>query len=153
MESKEIVKHLKALVHLDIDAYHAYHQAIEKIDLKTVKDQLTQFQQDHKNHVEVLSEQIKKLGDEPPNFSLDFKGFLIQEFTALEGVFGTEGALHAMKSNEELTNKTYKQALCLDLPPELQDIIQHNQEDEARHLHYIEQAIENRVWKKGERAA
>lgn len=149
MENKNLVSHLKDLVHLDIDAIHAYDQAIEKINVKEVKDALTNFRDDHRRHVDELSAIIRSHGEEPPRFARDFKGFLIQGFTALRSITGTEGALRAMKSNEQLTNVTYVRALSWDLPENVRSIVEKNREDERRHLDAIEDFIRREVWKEG----
>jgi uncharacterized protein (TIGR02284 family) len=146
MESNEMIKKLSSLVQLDIDAIHAYDQALEKIDFPVIHKQLTRFKSDHQRHVESLSDAIRRFGGEPPTFSPDFKGFLIQGFTALRSISGTEGALKAMKTNEMLTNSTYDDALSWDFPSDVREIIVRNREDERQHLQYIERAIEDRTW-------
>ena len=153
METTDVVKKLSTLVQLDIDAIHAYEQAIEKIENVQVQDQLTRFKEDHRRHVENLSSLIQRHGGQAPEYSRDFKGFLIQGFTALRSVTGTEGALKAMKSNELLTNKTYDEALSWDLADDVKDVVKRNREDERLHLNYIEKAIESRVWEAGEQVA
>ena len=77
----------------------------------------------------------------------NFKGFFIGGFTSLRSLTGDEGALKAMRSNEELTNKKYREATEeWDLEPSIAGIVANNYEDEKRHLSYIEQAIESRAW-------
>lgn len=144
--SKNVVHCLQSLAQLDIDAIHAYSSAIERIDLSDVKKQLIHFRADHERHVSDLSTLIGKLGGNPPKTTLDFKGFLIQGFTAIRSMIGNESALKAMKMNEELTNKNYYEALEFDLQPDVKAVVQKNYEDERRHLKYIRQCIENRVW-------
>jgi rubrerythrin len=153
MDTKKMSKDLAALVQLDIDAIHAYDQAIDAIDLPMVKQQLRSFRDDHNRHVQTLSQVISRFGEKPPVFARDFKGFLIEGFTAARSVTGTAGALKAMRGNEHLTNRFYKNALALELPQDVKQIVQTNYEDEKRHLAYIEDAIEKRVWDIGEPAA
>ncbi len=105
-----ILNMLKSLAHLDVDAWNAYGQVVEKIGEADIRTKLEKFRDDHRNHFEALSELIEKFGDSPPEFSRDFKGFLIEGFTSLRGVTGTQGALEAMKINEELTNRNYHEA-------------------------------------------
>ena len=148
MDNQTVIKKLSSLVHLDIDAIHAYDQAIQKIDVMEVRSQLDQFKADHQRHVDDLSAVIRRLGGEPPTFSPDFKGYLIQGFTALRSVTGTEGALKAMDTNEKLTNRNYESALSWDLASDVMDIIRRNREDERRHLAYVEEQIRNQAWKR-----
>lgn len=148
ISSKDFLSGLKSLVHLDIDAIHAYEQALEKIDVAEVSQRLGEFRADHQRHVDELSAVIRRHGGEPPESSRDFKGFLIEGFTALRSVTGTEGALKAMHLNEKLTNSRYDRALSLALPPDARMIVEKNRSDERRHLEYIESAIRAKVWEK-----
>ncbi len=146
MDTKTIAKNLSSLAQLDIDAVHAYGQAMKNIDVAMVRNQLSRFQADHERHITDLSECIRRLGEEPPEYARDFKGFLLEGFTAIRSATGTEGALKAMKSNEEKTNKDYNAALSWDLPADVRAIVQRNYEDERRHLAYVEEALSERVW-------
>jgi uncharacterized protein (TIGR02284 family) len=153
MEKKEICKELSSLVQLDIDAVHAYELAITNIEPLNVREQLTQFKNDHHRHIGELSTAIRQYGEQPPSYSPDFKGFLIQGFTAIRSATGTEGALKAMKTNEELTNRTYLKALGRGFPPDVRAIVERNYADEQRHLRSIEQWIATRVWEQQPGAA
>lgn len=144
MDDKDIAGKLSSLVQLDIDAVHAYKEAIEKCEDSQVREHLTLYRQDHERHITDLSIEIRRLGGTPPEFSLDFKGYLIKGFTSLRSATGTEGALNAMHTNEKLTNKEYEAARNWDLPPELKQIIALGREDERRHLEYIEGALEQK---------
>ena len=150
MENKEMIEKLTDLVKLDIDAVHAYGQAIKHIDISDVREQVVKFQGDHERHVTNLSEAIRLLGGQPPEFSRDFKGYLLEGFTALRSMTGTEGALKALKSAEEMTNKKYSEARSWNVPMDVLSIIQGNYEDEQRHLSYVNQCISDRVWEVAE---
>jgi len=146
MEQKKALDTLKSLMQLDIDAVHAYTQAIERITHRAVRERLTAFRGDHERHITDLSACIRRLGGEPPERARDFKGFIIEGFTALRSMTGTEGALKAMKGNEETTNKHYAQALTVGFSAEVRDVVARNFEDEKRHLAYVEDALADRVW-------
>lgn len=141
MEDKDIIEKLASLVQLDIDAVHAYKEAIDKAEDHQVREHLTLYRQDHERHISDLSTEIRRLGGSPPEFALDFKGYLIKGFTSLRSATGTEGALNAMHTNEKLTNKEYEAAKYWDLPRELKQLIALAREDERRHLEYIERAL------------
>ncbi len=145
MENKEIVKRLTSLVQLDIDAVHAYKEAMEKIENLQIREHLAMFRQDHERHIADFSTWIRQLGGTPPEFSLDFKGYLIKSFTSLRSVTGTKGALNAMHTNEKLTSKEYEAAESWDLPPDLKQTIALAREDERRHLEYIERALQEKA--------
>lgn len=150
--AQKMINDLISLIHLDIDAIRAYDQAIEKIEIQSVKNQLKIFREDHFRHVTDLSAVVRKMGGIPPEFKKDFKGFVLQGFTALRSVTGTEGALNAMETNEKLTNSTYEKALNLQFSQDIRLIIERNREDERRHLEFIRRAIENKVWETPEAA-
>lgn len=146
MNPNDIAQELIDLAQLDIDAVHAYDQAIGQVDIPTIRDQLHRFKADHERHVRELSTVIVRQGGTAPRFSPDFKGFILQGFTALRSATGTEGALKAMKGNEELTTRTYAKAMSKDFPPDVKALVQQNYGDEQRHLAAIEQWISARPW-------
>ncbi|MGB3225217.1 MAG: DUF2383 domain-containing protein [Desulforhopalus sp.] len=144
MDNKEIAKKLGSLAQLDIDAVHAYKEAIDKVEDPQVRANLVRYREDHERHIAELSAEIRRLGETPPDFSPDFKGFFIQGFTSLRSITGTEGALNAMHTNEKLTNKNYSEAGNWNLPTNIQSIINLAYEDEKRHLEYIEMELKKR---------
>lgn len=143
---EEIARKVRSLIQLDVDAIHAYQQAIDKITVPLIKEQLRRYKDDHERHVRELSERLSALGEEPPRPSPDLKGYLIEGFTALRSMTGTEGALKAMKTNEQLTNRRYDEARHMAAPAELHALLEANYEDERRHLAYFEQALGDRLW-------
>lgn len=149
----EIIDNLNSLVQLDIDAVRAYQQAIDEIDISNVRDPLISFRQDHERHINDLSDAVRKLGGQPPEVKPDFKGFLLEGFTAIRSKTGTEGALRAMKINEKITNKAYRNAMAWVLPPDVYDVVRRNRDDEQRHLHAIDRMIQQRVWEEERKAA
>jgi uncharacterized protein (TIGR02284 family) len=148
MVNKDTAKKLRSLAQLDIDAEHAYGQAIEEIKEPPIRNRLSDFREDHKRHVAELSVAIRELGETPPEYKRDTKGFLLEGFTAIRSKTGTEGALKAMRTNEKTTNKTYDKARSWDVSPSVKTLIEKNYEDERRHLQYIENALETQAWKK-----
>ena len=149
MEKDRLTKLLKTLIHLDIDAWHAYGQAIEHLKNNAgIRDRLERYREDHRRHVEELSEQLKRLDVRPPDFSPDFKGYLLEGFTSLRSATGTQGALAAMKTNEELTNRKYRQALEEPLPPDLRPLVEKSLKEEQEHLRYVVQKLDLLVGEK-----
>jgi uncharacterized protein (TIGR02284 family) len=149
MEQSDILEMIGSLAQLDVDAYHAYGQAIEKVDISSVRQELTQYQQDHLRHYQELSRYIESMGGEAPEFSKDFKGYMISGFTSLRSVTGTKGALEAMQSNEKMTNKEYDEASSRsDLPSDLHRLLVSFYQDERTHLSFIESALSEKVWER-----
>jgi rubrerythrin len=148
MNSLETGKALSELVKVDIDAVHAYDQAIQRIEAISLRDELTLFRQDHDRHVSNLRKLIQAFDVVPPDLGQDFKGFLIEGFTALRSITGVEGALKAMKTNEELTNRKYREALAMSFSPNTRELLEKNYADEQKHLLFIDRALNDRLWEK-----
>lgn len=146
MDNQEQVKKLTKLVQLDIDAVEAYKQAIKNIDHADIRNTLTEFCHDHEKHISRLSTAITRLGGKAPEQKQDIKGFFIEGFTAVRSLTGTEGALKAMRTNEELTNHTYSDAMSWDVDADIKQIIADGYSDEKRHLAYVESVLRTKVW-------
>ncbi len=148
MTREETIDGLNSLIHLDIDAVSAYDQAIKNIDDPVIRDRISEFRGDHQRHVSELSSEVRKMGGTAPDPSPDFKGFLIQGFTAIRSATGTEGALRAMEMNERLTNRNYSAAVGWALTPELKILVEKNFTDEKVHLEYIQTNLRGMSWRK-----
>ena len=148
MDNKEIARELKSLCKIDIDAFFAYTETFRHIDAPDAKKNVERFRDDHERHIKDLSDEIRSLGEEPPKFSRDFKGYVLDVFTKVRSLTGTEGSMKALRSGEETTNKKYGEAVKLGFPDRILTLINRNFKDEQGHLSYIEQAIKNQVWKK-----
>lgn len=136
---RELTEKLGDLVHLDSDAVEAYNEAIEKSDDQEVRSQLSQFRDDHQRHITQLQQLIAQMGGTAPEQRKDIKGFLVEGMTALRSSMGTEQAMKAMRQNEVLTNRGYKDAIEEHTwPSEAMTILQSNYSDEQRHLEWIE---------------
>jgi uncharacterized protein (TIGR02284 family) len=145
MDMKRMIERLNDLIALDIDAVGAYEAAINRIDVEFLRMNLRQFQQDHEQHIRDLSQMVKTLGGTPRQ-KPDAKGFILKGFTAVTSMMGTEAALQAMRGNENLTNRTYRNALKEEWGSEARTIIERNYMDEQRHLAFIEDMLRNRPW-------
>ena len=141
MTRDEILNQLDKLIQLDVDATHAYDQAIKNVDEQAIKDKLLLFQGDHRRHIDQLSAKVLELGGTPPELTSDFKGFFISGFTALRSLTGTKGALEATETNEKLTTSKYQDASQLAWPTDISSLIQSNLSDEQRHLSFVREAI------------
>jgi uncharacterized protein (TIGR02284 family) len=141
MNREEMLENLEKLIQLDVDATHAYDQAIKNVSEQAIKDKFVSFQADHRNHIDLLSAKVQELGGTPPELTSDFKGFLISGFTALRSLTGTKGALEAMETNERLITSRYSEAAKLDFSADVITIVQSNLSDEQRHLSFIREAL------------
>jgi len=137
MNEKNLIEALSNLVQLDIDAVHAYDQALKEIDDAIIKDRLQTFQNDHRNHISGLSKQIEELGGQPPEYSQDIKGYVIEAFTAIRSFTGLKGALKAIKTTEEITNRYYGEVVSWKAPSAAKEVLQTYFSEEKVHLDYI----------------
>lgn len=145
MTNKEIADYLTELVHVDYDAARCYEDSAKEVDDPAIKSYFIQFMADHERHVTDLCAEITRLGETPPERKRDIKGAFIEGFTAIRAKIGQNGALHAMESNEKLTNKKYRAAIDKDVPWNIKDLFQRNYQDEVHHLEYIEQMLHVRA--------
>ncbi len=143
--NNNLIKVLTDLAQLDIDAVFAYEQALEQIEDQIIYKNISSFRADHIRHIDHLSELIRQYGGKPPERNKDFKGFIIEGFTALRSITGIVGALNAMEGNENTTNRNYKTAIDknTDFPADVISLLQKNYQDEQRHLNYIQTVLKN----------
>lgn len=144
--SQKLIDRLNKLLMLDHDAVEAYQQAIDRLDSPTCRNKLSEFQNDHRRHIGDLNRCITQYGGAPQDRT-DVKGFFIKGMTSLQSMLGDEMALKAMRTNEQLTNRTYQDALDdLQMPEDVRLLVQRNRDDERRHLTWIETALQQRLW-------
>ena len=137
MNTKDLIAALANLVQLDIDAVHAYDQVLKEIDDPIISRRLLTFQEEHRNHIRGLSRHIEELGGQPPEPSRDFKGFVIEAFTAIRSFTGLKGALKAMKITEDITNRYYGEVVSWQAPAEVKEVLRTYFSEEKIHLDYI----------------
>lgn len=148
LTTDKMIEELGELIRYDYDAIGAYTSAIDDIHELAIRDPLIQFRGDHERHVENLSAIVRRLGGSPPE-APGVKGFIRKTMTKVAGLGGTEMTLKAMRSNEEVLNKTYAHHLSLDFPDDIKEVIRQNYGDEQRHLAWVEQALQTRLWESG----
>ena len=139
------IEELNELIRFDHDAIGAYNSAINDIKQAAIRDPLIQFRGDHERHVQNLSAIVMRLGGKPVD-APGLKGVVRKTMTKVAGLGGTELTLKAMRSNEEVLNKTYAHHLSLDFPDDIKQVIRGNYADEQRHLAWVEQALQSRLW-------
>ncbi|HZP66393.1 MAG TPA: PA2169 family four-helix-bundle protein [Rudaea sp.] len=145
LSTEKIIEELNELIRFDYDAVGAYNEAIDHVKEAVIRDPLTKFRGDHERHIMDLTAIVRRLGGKPVE-KADFKGMVRKTMTKVAGLIGTETVLRAMKSNEEVLNKTYAHHASLDFPRDILDIVQRNFSDEQRHLAWVEQALNTRMW-------
>jgi uncharacterized protein (TIGR02284 family) len=145
LTTDKIIEELNELIRYDYDAIGAYNTAIDDIKELSAREPLREFRGDHERHVLELSALVRGLGGEAAE-KPDIKGVVRKTMTKMFGLGGTEGTLKAMRSNEEVLNKTYAHHLTLDFPDDIKEVIRRNYQDEQRHLAWVESALQTRIW-------
>ena len=148
LTTQKIIEELNELIRYDFDAVGAYSSAIADITEITVRDPLMQFRGDHERHILELQSIVARLGGTPVD-APGFTGILRKTMTKVAGLGGTELTLKAMRSNEEVLDKTYAHHLSLDFPDDIKEVVRRNHGDEQRHLAWVEQALVKRLWESG----
>jgi uncharacterized protein (TIGR02284 family) len=144
--SEKLIERLNGLLMLDHDAVDAYEQAIKRLASDICRQNLREFQGDHRRHIVDLRDLISRYDVQPKDHG-DLKGVLIKGMTAIQSMAGDEMALKAMQTNERLTNRSYQDVLDdAGLPDEARDVVARNRADEARHLDWINTALSSRLW-------
>jgi len=145
LTTSKIIEELNELIRYDYDAIGAYSTAIDDIKELSCREPLKEFRGDHERHVLELSAIVRSLGGAPAE-KPDLKGVVRKTMTKIAGLGGTELIMKAMRSNEEVLNKTYSHHLSLDFPDDIREMIRRNYQDEQRHLAWVEQALQSRIW-------
>lgn len=140
MHGGEIITRLNHLIQVDIDAVNAYSQAILALEPGPVRQRLSEFRADHERHIADLSRVVREHGGTPRE-GRDLMGFMVEGFTMASSALGPAAALTAMRSNEELTCRTYERAMALDLPVEAKALVARHYDDELRHRDYLSQQL------------
>lgn len=141
--NKRLVQRLRILAKFDVDAVGAYQAAIDRVTDQAIKDRLNAFRLDHARHVQDFNAHLAALGGELVQMTPDLTGVVLKGVTSATSSMGTRAALLAMVGNEELTNGTYEVMLRLGWPPDIQELIARNREDERRHLQWMLSALKS----------
>jgi uncharacterized protein (TIGR02284 family) len=133
-QNERTISVLNNLIQVDIDTYHTYTQAIAALSSPNSIKTLKAFRNEHEQHINTLSKIVRARGGVPPEFSRDFKGYMISGYTAVKVKGGVHSVFQAMETNEALTIKYHNDALKVDLPNEIRGIIQAHLKTEEGHL-------------------
>lgn len=138
MEKHEQIEMLTELAQVAIDAVKSYNRALDEISDTVILTRLQEFRDAHQQHITQLSETIVALGGQAPDISEDFKGYVIEAFTALRKVTGMKGALKALKITEEIVNRHYRVSLPKEEPSVVKDLLRKHLSNTRNHIEYID---------------
>lgn len=146
MPSFDASAELVRLYSLEVDAAHAYRNAVALLYAGPVQEELRLFALEHQRHVLVLLETLARLGRTAPDAKPDVKGVLIGALTPPRRPLTAEDVLVGMRANEQLTTASYARALAKPFPEPVLAIVRRGDAAERRHLAWIERALDQRMW-------
>jgi hypothetical protein len=146
MPSFDASAELGRLYSLEVDAAHAYRNAVALAGPGPVREELRLFALEHQRHVLVLLETLARLGGGAPDAQPDVKGVLIGALTPPRRPLTLEDVLVGMRANEQLTNTVYTKTLARPVPRGLRELIEPLARDERHHLEWMERMVSRRVW-------
>ena len=138
----EFLPALIDLLKLDYDMLAAYDVALEKLDNPIYLNGLKQFKEDHERHILLINNLLLNHGIEPPA-GPDFKQYVTKGKVYVSTLFGDNGIIAAMQSNEKDANTAYLRINhFVDRWPEAVAMLRRGLEDETAHRLWV-QAILN----------
>lgn len=149
MHAFEIAGELSRLYALEIDAAHAYSEALVLVGPGSLHDELRLYGLEHQRHALVLLDAILRLGQRPPEVEPDVKGVVIGALTPPRRRLTLEDVLSGMRGNEQLTNSVYAKVLAKPLPEGIRELVEPLLDDERHHLDWLDRMVSRRVWDMG----
>jgi ferritin-like protein len=138
MDRNDLLKKLQELAQVDIDTVHTYNRVLDEISDEIVHSRLTEFRDNHINHLTAIMEEIQSIGGEPPKLTKDFKGYVIEAFAVLSTAAGMKSALKVLKAAETISYEYYGQIISENVPDKLKERLRKYFSDEKIHLEYID---------------
>ena len=134
---------LKDLLELEYDAVEAYEAAIKRLDNEEYKMSVTSFTQDHKRHIQEVSELLKKHTVTPPSGPSLVKQWITKGKVILGNIVGDRSILMALRSNEIDTNAAYERLKIHEhIWPDAREMISRGLLDEHRHKKWLETVLD-----------
>jgi uncharacterized protein (TIGR02284 family) len=132
---------MNSLIELEYDATEAYQAALDRLHSAEYRNQLSEFLEDHQEHIAELSAVVEKHGGVPPSEPSMGKQWLAKGKVVIANLMGDKVILLAMADNEKDTNKAYERmSERVDVWQDAKDIIKNGLEDEKRHKAWLDAA-------------
>lgn len=142
-KQQEIVGLLRELVGVDRGAVAAYDAAIVRARGVTERAAFSNFRDDHRRHIDVLSEQLRALGVDA---SREAAAVLPRDGAFVSGLGDDPAIVAALLVDEGATGAAYERAVARgDLPMHLRDIVLAHLGDERRHRTWLEARMQTQA--------
>lgn len=135
MDTATTISVLRSLSQYEIDVVQAYRQAVPLLTEHTpVREEVDRMRADHERHILEMGEILRALGEVPPRYARDLRGYLMACMTALRTASQPENAVQAIQAIARAALDRYDRALQEDLPLEVAVNLSSNRATLARHL-------------------
>lgn len=124
IQDEEAVKVIEKLTQYEIDASFLLTQCIENVKDVALKVKLNAIKKECEQDIDTLLALGKKHGVKPMEYSKDFKGYFMNGYTTMRGIFTDKGTLNALDTNLKVVLNAFESALKSTLPEEVRDAIQ-----------------------------
>lgn len=129
---------LKDLLELEFDALEAYNESIKRLENSEYKQQMSDFRDDHKHHIEKITQLLKTHNIEFTR-GPDAKQWLTKGKVIIADLLGDTAILKAMWTNEIETNMAYERMHNHeDIWSDAKDFILEGFSDEKKHKAWLE---------------
>lgn len=138
MEMQEITAKMSSFLALNQGAVKLYDEAISKVQDQTLKTQLQQFKNDHQHHVQELQGWFQQSGQQQMQPSQEFKNLDQVLLQSAKMAQGQDQVMQCMHLGEALVNAEYGEALKMQAPQEIKQVLQSQLQVEHAHLQAVE---------------
>jgi len=129
----DAVEQLNIFLRGELSAVETYTQALEKVDEAPIRTQLEMCRQSHQRRVELLRDEVQRLGGQPSSSSGTWGTFAkIVEGSAT--IIGDKAALSALEEGEDHGMKLYQENID-EIPPSVRTLVQSALLPEQRKTH------------------
>jgi rubrerythrin len=131
------VEVLMALAQLDLESALAYDAAAELVDDGELAQQLREFAEDHRRHLQGIGRVLAREGGEGLEAPGSKATGLLAELTRISGPLGEEALVLTLLANEQITNLTYEDALAYEWGGDEERMLERFRADEERHMRWL----------------
>jgi hypothetical protein len=135
--SEETKKLLQDLTQYEIDGAFLILQCKDNINNQLIKSKLQPLQTQFEKDIRELSNMVKKYDGVVPDYTKDFKGYFMNGYAAMRGIFTDKGAIKALHTNLGLIQKSFESALTSTLPSDAKESVRKVYEDNQKALEAI----------------
>lgn len=122
MDTQKNVEQLNSFLRGEMSAVETYRQALDALKSSTYNAKIAECKQSHEQRVQILSEEIRRLGGTPAKSSGAWGTFakLVEGGAA---TFGEKPAIAALEEGEDHGNDDYKRDM-MKLDPAIRSVIE-----------------------------